>query len=105
MPGYLVNAAATVSCSHQGTAAPTKPRARVKVDGQPVVLQAPWSVAGCTYPAAAGPPDTTLAFSTGATRVKVEGMPVLLADSMSTAAATGTPGSIIDAGQAKVKGI
>lgn len=108
MPGYVVNKAATVMCSHGASAAPTQASTRVKIDGQPAVLQsASWSVSGCpSQPPPSGPGvDTTGVFSSGSTRVKIEGQPVLLADSQSTAAATGTPLTIADAGQARVKGV
>ncbi|MCA9688105.1 MAG: hypothetical protein KC636_00740, partial [Myxococcales bacterium] len=94
MPGFLVNAAATVQCSHAGTASPDMKSTKVKVDGQPVILQdATWSISGC---ASQDPPngpgnDKTATFSTGSTRVKVEGKPVVLADSISSCVASGTP--------------
>ena len=108
MPGYLVNKAASVMCSHGASASPTQASTRVKIDGQPAVLQAaPWSVSGCSsQPPPNGPGvDVTGTFSTGSTRVKIEGQPVLLADSKATASATGTPLTISSAGQTKVKGV
>lgn len=108
MPGYIVNKAATVMCQHGASAMPATASTKVKIDGQPAILQsASWTVSGCpSQPPPNGPGmDTTGTFSTGSTRVKVEGQPVLLADSQSTAAATGTPLKISNAGQAKVKGV
>lgn len=108
MPGFIVNKAASVMCSHGASAMPTLVSARVKIDGQPAVLQSgAWTVSGCpSQPPPNGPGlDTTGTFSSGSTRVKVEGQPVLLADSQSTAAATGTPMTISNAGQTKVKGV
>ncbi|MCA9635795.1 MAG: hypothetical protein KC420_07155 [Myxococcales bacterium] len=108
MPGYLLNKAASVMCSHGATAMPTAVSTRVKIDGQPAVLQpGSWTVSGCpSQPPPNGPGmDTSGTFSSGSTRVKIEGKPVLLADSQSTAAATGTPLTISNAGQTKVKGV
>ncbi len=97
---------ATVECPHKGSASPTVTSTRVKLDGKAVVtLGGPWSVKGCTYPPASGPPDTSIVFSTGSLRVKVEGKPVVLTTSQGTCAATGGPAVISLAGQTRVKGL
>src|SRR6202008_3175717 len=83
---------AVVFCAHAGQAMPTSPFPRVKVAGQPVVVQpVPWTVAGCILPPVAGGPCVTASFLTGALRVKAGGMPVLLQDSQAICAPTGTP--------------
>ena len=59
MPGFLLHAGAVVQCVHGGMAQPTVVNPRVRVSGQPVVMQAaPHTIAGCTFPpppAANGP--------------------------------------------------
>jgi len=107
MPGYLLHVGATVLCSHGGQATPTAPFPRVKVGGQPVVLQTcPYMVAGCTFPPppAANGPCVSANFVTGALRVKAGGMPVLLQDSQALCVPTGTP-LMIAMTQVRVKGM
>ena len=107
MPGYLLHAAAVVSCAHQGQATPTAPDARVKVMGQPVVTQAaPHTIAGCafTLPSSNPQPCLTANWTTGATRVKAGQRPVLLQDSQATCNPNGTPVTVVST-QPRVKGI
>jgi hypothetical protein len=107
MPGYLLDVSSTVMCAHGGKATPTVPFPRVKVGGQPVVLQTcPYMVAGCTFPPppAANGPCVTATFVTGAMRVKAGGMPVLLQDSQAVCVPTGTP-LMIAMTQVRVKGV
>jgi len=55
MPGLMLHQGATVLCLHGGQAQPTAPNPRVKVGGQPMVVQTTlYTVAGCTLP----PPPT-----------------------------------------------
>jgi hypothetical protein len=104
MPGYLLDANATVLCAHGGQAQPTVPNPRVKAGGQPVTtLGPPFLVSGCAFPPTAGGPCVTGMWSTSATRVKAGGMPVLLADSQATCVPTGTP-LIVAVTQMRVKG-
>ncbi len=107
MPGYLLHVGAVVQCAHGGMAQPTVPNPRVKVMGQPIVLQpTPWVVAGCTFPPppVANGPCVTAQWLFGAMRVKSMGMPVLLQGSQAICAPTGTP-VIISVTQVRVKGM
>ncbi len=94
MPGYILHVGAVVMCSHGGMAQPTVPNPRVKVMGQPTVLQPmPYLIAGCTVPPppVANGPCVTANWIMGALRVKSNGMPLLLADSQAICTPTGTP--------------
>lgn len=105
MPGYLLHQGATVMCMHGGQAQPTSPNPRVKVSGQPVVVQPmPYTVAGCAFvPPSGNGPCATAQWVVAATRVKAGGMPVLLQDSTAVCAPTGT-GLQIAVTQVRVKG-
>ncbi|MEM8961943.1 MAG: hypothetical protein AAGD38_10705 [Acidobacteriota bacterium] len=97
MPGTLVHQGAIVQCAHQGLAQPTVPNPRVRVSGQPIILQPfPWTIAGCTLPPppAANGPCVTAQWLVGSVRVKSMGMPILLRDSQAICTPTGTPLSI-----------
>jgi hypothetical protein len=103
MPGYVLHMGATVMCAHAGQAQPTASVARVKVMGQPVVVQTTqYSVAGCALASSGSPPCATAQWMTGATRVMALGAPVLLQDSQSLCTPTGTPLTIAVV-QARVK--
>ncbi len=107
MPGFLLHVGATVQCVHGGTAQPTVPNPRVKVGGQPIVMQpAPYVVAGCPFPPppAANGPCVVATWIIGALRVTANGMPVLLMDSQAICAPTGTPLTIAMT-QLRVKGM
>jgi hypothetical protein len=107
MPGYLLHVGAIVMCSHGGMAQPTVPNPRVKVMGQPIVMQPPpYVVAGCAFPPppVANGPCVTATWILGALRVKSMGMPVLLADSQAICTPTGTP-LVIAMTQVRVKGM
>lgn len=106
MPGYLVDASATVLCLHAGQATPTAVFPRVQVGGQPVVTQpTPYLVAGCALPPppAANGPCVTAQWVTGSTRVLAGGLPVLLLDSQAICAPTAT-GLQVLATQVRVTG-
>ncbi len=106
MPGFLLTMSSVVLCSHGGKAQPTVPNPRVKVMGQPTVLQtAPWVVAGCVFPPppAANGPCVTAQWIIGSIRIKSMGMPFLLQDSQAICAPTGTPVTVVFA-QPRVKG-
>jgi hypothetical protein len=92
MPGFLLDAGATVMCMHGGTATAAAPFPRVKAGGQPVTTQpAPWTVAGCPFVAGTTPmPCATAQWVTAALRVKAGSLPVLLADSQAVCAPNGT---------------
>jgi hypothetical protein len=106
MPGFLLHQGATVTCVHGGQAQPTAPNPRVRVAGQPVVVQtAPHTVAGCpfTTPAGSPLPCVTAQWVTGATRVLAGKQPVLLQDSQAVCVPNGT-GVLISATQTRVRG-
>ena len=107
MPGYLLTVSSVVLCSHGGKAQPTAPNPRVKVMGQPTVLQpVPWVVAGCAFPPpiAANGPCVTAQWILASQRVKSNGMPLLLQDSQAICAPTGTP-VMVTVTQPRVKGM
>jgi hypothetical protein len=105
MPGYLLHLGATILCAHPpGQAQPAAAVARVKVMGQPVVVQTTqYAVAGCALASSGSPPCATAQWMSGATRVKALGAPVLLQDSQSLCKPTSTPLSVMMV-QARVKG-
>ncbi len=107
MPGFLLTVSSVVLCSHGGKAQPTAPNPRVKVMGQPTVLQpTPWVVAGCAFPPpiAGNGPCVTAQWILASQRVKSSGMPLLLQDSQAICAPTGTP-VIVTVTQPRVKGM
>lgn len=107
MPGFLLHVGAIVMCAHGGMAQPTAPNPRVKVMGQPTVLQAaPYVVAGCSFPPppVANGPCVTAQWVLGALRVRSNGMPLLLQDSQAICTPTGTP-LVISMTQVRVKGM
>ena len=94
MPGFILHVGAIVMCAHGGQAQATAPNPRVKVSGQPTVLQPmPYVIAGCAFPPppVANGPCVTASWVMGALRVKSNGMPLLLADSQAICTPTGTP--------------
>ena len=107
MPGFLLNTASTVLCTHGGKATPTVPNPRVKVMGQFITtLGPPYVVAGCANP----PPPANVGpclfcnWITASLRVKATGMPVLLEDSQSICIPPGTPANVVFT-QRRVKAI
>jgi uncharacterized Zn-binding protein involved in type VI secretion len=106
MPGFLLHAGATILCAHGGQVQATVPSPRVRVSGQPVVLQPnPHMVAGCPFTVGVSPlPCVTAQWVTGAVRVRSMGMPVLLQDSQAVCAPNGTPVSVLVT-QVRVKGM
>jgi hypothetical protein len=107
MPGFLLNIASTVICSHGGQAKCTMPMPRVRVMGLPVTVQPPpYVIAGCANPPPpvnVGPCITGM-WVLGALRVKAMGMPVLLQDSQAVCVPTGTPLTVVLT-QMRVKGM
>jgi hypothetical protein len=98
VPGYVLHVGATVLCFHFGQAQPTAPNPRVKVNGQPVVMQTClYTIAGCTLPAppTANGPCVSAQFLTAATRVRAASVPVLLQDSQALCAPSGTGLNIV----------
>jgi len=104
MPGFLLHLGAVVQCMHGGLAQPTVPNPRVRVSGQPIVMQAaPFVVAGCPFVPPNPGPCVTAQWIVGAIRVKANGIPVLLQDSKAVCTPTGT-GLIVSVVQPRVKG-
>lgn len=106
MPGYLLDAGATVLCAHGGQAQTPSPNPRVKAGGQPIVTQSAMHlVSGCPFvtPAGSPLPCVTAQWLTAATRVMAGGTPVLLQDSQSLCTPTGTPLQVAVT-QTRVKG-
>ena len=94
MPGFILHAGATVTCSHAGPAQPTVPTPRVLVMGMPsVTMAAPFVIAGCTLPAitSGAPPCVSATWISAALRVSSNGQPLLLLDSQASCIPTGTP--------------
>lgn len=107
MPGNLLHAGATVVCLHTGQAQPMTSVPRVRVSGQPVVVQTTqYTIAGCTLPppTAANGPCATAQWISAATRVRVNGVAVLLQDSQAICAPSGTGLNIVLT-QQRVRGI
>jgi hypothetical protein len=96
MPGFLLNIASTLICSHGGQAKCTMPMPRVRVMGLPVTVQPP--------PYVNVGPCITGMWVLGALRVKAMGMPVLLQDSQAVCVPTGTPLTVVLT-QMRVKGM
>lgn len=93
MPGYLLDAGATVLCAHGGQAQAAQPSPRVKAGGQSVTTAAaPHTVSGCAFNVSGSPmPCVTAQWTSGATRVTSLGAPVLLQDSQAVCTPNGTP--------------
>lgn len=105
MPGFLLHQGATVLCLHGGQAQATAPNPRVKVMGQPIVVQpVPHLVAGCPFNVSGVPsPCVTAQWVTAAVRVKANGVPVLLQDSQAVCIPNGTGVQVVVT-QTRVKG-
>lgn len=105
MPGFLLHQGAMVLCAHPpGQATPVVVNPRVKVSGQPIVMQTSvYTIAGCALASVPSPPCVTATWITAATRVRANNIPVLLQDSQSTCVPTGTPLTVVLT-QMRVKG-
>jgi hypothetical protein len=103
--GYLLDISSSIICAHAGQGQPTAPNPRVKVSGQPTVLQTTvYAVAGCALTGTPNPPCATAQWLTGSTRVTSGGQPLLMMDSQSICTPTGTPLTVV-AAQARVKAL
>ncbi|NOK34657.1 hypothetical protein HMI49_15765 [Corallococcus exercitus] len=105
MPGFLLHAGATVMCAHAGTAQPTVTNPRVRVSGQPTIVQSStYTVSGCPFNVSGSPvPCVTAQWTVAALRVRSGGQPLLLQDSQ----ALTTPNSIpltVTSTQVRVRG-
>ena len=106
MPGFLLHQGAAVICLHGGQAQATAPNPRVKVMGQPIVMQpTPHTVVGCpfTTPGGTPMPCVTAQWISAALRVKANGMFVLLQDSQATCIPNGTGVQVVMT-QSRVRG-
>ncbi len=105
MPGFLLHQGAMVLCAHPpGQATPVVVNPRIKVGGQPIVVQTSmYAIAGCALTGTPTAPCATATWITAATRVRANNIPVLLQDSQSTCVPTGTPLTVVST-QMRVKG-
>jgi hypothetical protein len=105
MPGMLLHIGALVQCQHGGSALPLTSVPRVKVSGQPIVLQSiSHTIVGCSFlPPNGNGPCVSAQWLTGATRIKANGIPVLLSDSQALCMPTST-GLTMSQIQTRVKG-
>jgi hypothetical protein len=100
----LVEATATVTCSHGGKATPTGVNPRVTLGGVPsMTIATTMTIAGCAFPppTAGNGPCVTGQWLVGTTRVLSNGQPLVVQSSTSLCAPTGTP-MIIMVPQARV---
>jgi uncharacterized Zn-binding protein involved in type VI secretion len=105
MPGFVVQKSASILCLHAGQARPAVGSPRVKLSGQPAVLQTElYTVSGCILPAppAANGPCATAQWISGATRVRSGGVPLLIQGSQAVCVPSGTGLNIV-ATQTRVK--
>lgn len=110
MPGPLIDATTPIMCPHMGKATTVAKNLRVRIGGQPVLLQTDvTTVAGCPFATGNVPsPCVIVKWVTASTRVRVMGQPVLLMDSQGVGqAATQAPQGPATVGpaQPRVKGI
>jgi hypothetical protein len=90
--GFLIQAGATVLCSHGGQAMATVPNPRVTIDGQPTaLLSAPWVVAGCPLVPPPLPPCVSAQWVTGTFRVTSNGQPLVVQSGAAISIPNGTP--------------
>jgi hypothetical protein len=101
---FLLHLGAAVMCMHAGTATPVTTNPRVKVSGQPVVVQSStYMIAGCAQASVPAPFCATATWVQVATRVRAGGVPVVLQNSQAVCAAPGTGLQIVTT-QTRVKG-
>jgi len=92
MGGFLLQAGATVLCSHAGQATATAPNPRVTIEGQPtILLSAPWVVAGCPLVPPPLPPCVSAQWITGTVRVTSTGQPLVVSTGVAISIPNGTP--------------
>jgi hypothetical protein len=109
MPGYLLDAGATIMCPHGGRATVTPRSTRVKLGGKPPLLVDDLvMIAGCAFNVSGAPsPCLRVQWQMPATRVTVESSPVLLSSSIGLCVnAAGAPqGTAVVSGfQTRVEG-
>src|SRR5688572_9541508 len=87
MSGFVITKGSIVKCPHQFPVAPQFTDLHVKVQGQPIVLEArPYNMATC---AAGQSKCTGGSWTKGAVRVKASGIPVAISVGTSVVAPTG----------------
>jgi hypothetical protein len=92
MGGFLLQAGATVTCSHGGQAMATAPNPRVTIMGQPTaLLSGQWVVAGCPLVPPPLPPCVTAQWVTGTMRVTSTGQPLVISTGQAVSIPNGTP--------------
>lgn len=94
MPGFVVDAGATISCPHGGTGVPVPTAMRVGLGGQPPLLVSDVVVvAGCGFNVSGAPsPCMQVQWLMPSTRLQVQGTPVVLSSSVGLAVnAAGAP--------------
>lgn len=84
MPGYILDAGATISCPHGGQVAVMPRATRVKLSGKPPLLvDDTATVAACPFNVSGAPsPCLSVRWMMPALRAKVESSPVLLSSSV-----------------------
>jgi hypothetical protein len=106
MPGYLLDSASKVLCAHAGNGLASVTNPRVKLSGQPSIVQSnSYSVSGCSFTIGTTPsPCVTAQWTVVATRIKSGGQAFVLEDSQAVCAPNGTPATLVVA-QRRVKGM
>lgn len=89
----VLTAGSFLLCAHGGQARSPLPAPRIRVAGQPALVQVPLIVSGCVNapPPANTGPCITAQFLTAAMRVRSMGLPLLVESGQSVCATTGTP--------------
>ena len=84
MPGFVLDAGASILCPHGGRGAPSPTAVRVKVGGKPPLrVSDPVTIAGCPFTVSGAPsPCLRVQWLMPATTVRVEGAAVLLSSSV-----------------------
>ena len=84
MPDFLIDAGATITCPHGGTAAVAPRVTRVSLGGKPPLLvDDVATIAGCAFNVSGAPsPCLRIQWMLPATRVSAESSPVLLSSSV-----------------------
>src|SRR5205823_1518034 len=105
MSAYLLDASATVQCSHGGSATPTSRSTSVRLGGQAAVTQSSiYSISGCPNMVGnVNVPCVTGQWTSAANRVKSGDEALLLQDSQSTTIPNGSTLSVVS-NQSRVKG-
>lgn len=105
MPGFLLDAGASIMCAHGGQARAALPSPRVRAGGQSITtMAAPHTVTGCPLNVSGAPvPCVVAQWTVAATRVRSLGAPVLLQDSQAVCLPNGTPVTVLVT-QARVRG-